>query len=211
MCKPEQGYYQSTEPAAPEPLGDSEGTATQVVAGFEPVAWMIECSIGFTGWWDGREPMDCRFFNTDPNKGVRFQSIEEAQKLIITKGNSCMRATEHLWFDNSAATVKKLIAEQQRLESVCKDYRDVQERMYGQLAASQAYSQQLWEALHDLWTVGEDCGGITMALSLPQDDTALRQWGAKLLREMADEILRMVDYDPAAGFLQGKADELAGK
>ena len=29
-----------TEPAAPEPLGDSEGTATQVVAGLEPVAFM---------------------------------------------------------------------------------------------------------------------------------------------------------------------------
>lgn len=32
----------TTEPAAPEPLGDSEGTATQVVAGLEPVHWYLE-------------------------------------------------------------------------------------------------------------------------------------------------------------------------
>ena len=36
----------TTEPAAPEPLGDSEGTATQVVAGLDPVF-----QIGF-GWLD---------------------------------------------------------------------------------------------------------------------------------------------------------------
>ena len=54
-------------------------------------------------------------------------------------------------------------------------------------AEGQAREQQLREALYDLWTKGEDCGGITMALALPQDDTALRQWGAKLLEESANE------------------------
>lgn len=37
----------TTEPAAPEPLGDSEGTATQAVAGLKPVAWMFD-EEGFT-------------------------------------------------------------------------------------------------------------------------------------------------------------------
>ncbi len=32
----------TTKPAAPEPLGVSEGTATQVVAGLEPVHWYLE-------------------------------------------------------------------------------------------------------------------------------------------------------------------------
>jgi hypothetical protein len=63
------------------------------------VAWMIECSTGFTGWWDGHEPPDCRFFNTDPNKGKRFSSKEEAEQVIKTRGNSCMISTDHKWLD----------------------------------------------------------------------------------------------------------------
>jgi hypothetical protein len=63
------------------------------------VAWMIECGNGFTGWWTGREPPDCRFFDKDPNKGVRFATKEEAEQVIKTRGNSCMIATDHLWLD----------------------------------------------------------------------------------------------------------------
>jgi len=44
-------------------------------------------------------------------------------------------------------------------------------------------------------------------LSLPQDDTALRQWGAKLLREIADNC----HYDRDADMLRRKADELENK
>jgi hypothetical protein len=65
----------------------------------EEVAWMIECKEGFTGWWDGREPPDCRFFDKDPNEGVRFTTKEEAEQVIKTRGNSCMIATEHKWVD----------------------------------------------------------------------------------------------------------------
>ena len=36
------------EPAAPEPLGDSEGMATQVVAGLEPVAWYMAVATEHT-------------------------------------------------------------------------------------------------------------------------------------------------------------------
>lgn len=42
------------------------------------------------------------------------------------------------------------------------------------------------------------------ALHAPQDDTALRQWGAKLLREMADTY----GYDLLPSDLRRKADEL---
>lgn len=61
--------------------------------------------------------------------------------------------------------------------------------LQAQLAASQAREQQLREALEickkemqgDKW----DSLYIDGVLSLPQDYTALRQWGAKLLREVA--------------------------
>lgn len=120
---------------------------------------------------------------------------------------------------NTAATVERLVHENAELKKTL-TWLPTQETLSQQLAASQAREQQLREALEriknpDNW--GEDgCWNsdsypdeiADINLSLPQDDTALRQWGAKLLREMADEILRMVDYDPAAGFLQGKADEL---
>ena len=70
----------------------------------EPVApdreyWMIECKNGFVGWWTGGERCDCRFFNTDPNKGRRFDTKEEAEKVIATIGNSCQIATSHSWID----------------------------------------------------------------------------------------------------------------
>lgn len=53
---------------------------------------------------------------------------------------------------------------------------------------------------------------IAKALSLPQDDTALNQWGAKLLREMADEYrdVHELDVIPLVD-LRRKADELEGK
>lgn len=63
----------------------------------EPVAWMIECRNGFTGWWDGKSRLDCRLFNKDPNKGKRFVNKDAAELLISTQGNSCMIATEHMW------------------------------------------------------------------------------------------------------------------
>lgn len=60
-------------------------------------AWLIECKNGFTGWWDGRERVDCRFFDKDPNKAHRFQTKAEAEAVIAQRGNSCMVATEHSW------------------------------------------------------------------------------------------------------------------
>jgi hypothetical protein len=101
-----------------------------------------------------------------------------------------------------------------------------------QLAASQAYAQQLREAYYALpkriadFAFGskDHTGTVAIgsaylcvervfsrdgiepdkALSLPQDDTALRQWGAKLLRGMADQVvLGFGEY------LRRKADELS--
>ena len=76
-------------------------------------------------------------------------------------------------------------------------------------AEGQAREQQLREALEyyasfdysdDSCPVAEDA---QQALAIPQDDTALRQWGAKLLREMAD-LVSFVDRKT----LHRKADEL---
>lgn len=66
-----------------------------------------------------------------------------------------------------------------------------------ELAASQAYSQQLREALAFYMTppigqlnerhVAAAKLGVA-ALALPHDDTALKQYGAKLLRRAADQV-----------------------
>lgn len=88
--------------------------------------------------------------------------------------------------------------------------------LFLELATSQAYSQQLRDALRTLasCTAREGAYGralqktISEALTLPQDDTALRQWGAKLLREMAQMVWGA--NDPGY-FLKRKADELEGK
>ena len=95
----------------------------------------------------------------------------------------------------------------------------------GQLAASQAREQQLREALEpaknglewfmdrftDAYSSADDemLEAIAQALSLPQDDTALRQWGTRLLRETRDECA--VSNNPL-GVFDRKANELeAGK
>ena len=64
---------------------------------------MIECKNGFTGWWDGREKVDCRFFDKDPNKAYRFATKEEAERVIAVHGNSCQIATEHKWLQAEPA------------------------------------------------------------------------------------------------------------
>ena len=63
----------------------------------EPVAWLIECKNGFTGWWDGRERVDCRFFDKDPNKAHLFATKAEAEKVIKERGHYCQIATQHQW------------------------------------------------------------------------------------------------------------------
>lgn len=76
----------------------------------DEAGWMIECSHGFTGWWDGRiiqGMVDCRFFNTDPNKGVRFARREDAERVIKSCGNSCQIATGHSWISNHDAPKKE--------------------------------------------------------------------------------------------------------
>lgn len=99
-------------------------------------------------------------------------------------------------------------AEITRLGGVCSDYRKTQETMFGDLAASQAREQQLREVLLYLGKEISEGQGVCIetvveALFSPQDDTALRQWGAKLLREMVDQVvLGFGDY------LRRKADEL---
>ena len=84
--------------------------------------------------------------------------------------------------------------------------------LQAELAASQAREQQLREALKALQQgfpqTHQINAVIRHALVTPQDDTALRQWGAKLLRDLADKGWPAWDADD----LRLKADELeAGK
>jgi len=96
---------------------------------------------------------------------------------------------------------------------------------YSELAAaSQAIEQQLREALESalpaigygydacrcasaLHTVQSAQFDVESALSLPQDDTALKAWGAELLREIADGVIGVREEM----ILRRKADELEEK
>lgn len=84
-----------------------------------------------------------------------------------------------------------------------------------QLAASQAYAQQLREALKFVrLTPEENAYWLTQldaAIALPQDDTALREWGAKLLEEMAEILDRGADYELYIPILRRKAAELRAR
>ena len=92
-------------------------------------------------------------------------------------------------------------------------YETVVDRLEALLAASQAREQQLREALQRNADYRELADGdvpkyIIDALTLPQDDTALNAWGAKLLRRLADKyVLKGISTVD----LRGEADELEGK
>ena len=104
-----------------------------------------------------------------------------------------------------------------RLREQLKDEHIQHKRWQMACAASQAREAKLREMLK-FWMPDEsNMNGDpfidtwyehTNFLSLPQDDTALRQWGAKLLREMAEEC----HYDRDAEYMRWKADKMeAGK
>jgi hypothetical protein len=99
---------------------------------------------------------------------------------------------------------------------------------YSELAAaSQAREQQLREALKYLEgneLDSDNCASIEVAskrvariardaLALPQDNTALKAWGVKLLRKMADEFEKAFAEGALNPWirLRRKADELEGK
>jgi hypothetical protein len=81
-----------------------------------------------------------------------------------------------------------------------------------ELAASQAREQQLREALA-LYAAERHTGNHAKeALALPHDDTCLRRYGAKLLRDAANEATRVAQYVPSIeGWLRRMADELEKK
>ena len=62
------------EPAAPEPLGDSEGTATQVVAGLEPVA------LEYCGRCD-KHTIPCDFYAVLYSAATVEQLVQERDEL----------------------------------------------------------------------------------------------------------------------------------
>ncbi len=85
--------------------------------------------------------------------------------------------------------------------------------LFLELAASQAREQQLREGLVKVAIAWSSNGRYDFLLvngvleSTSTDDTALKAWGAKLLREMAQSMLSGKD----ANLLIRKADELEGK
>ena len=89
-----------------------------------------------------------------------------------------------------------------------------------QLAAAQAREAQLREALKcyrgnrkpTYHNTDEPEMTADNALALPQDDSSLRQYGAKLLREAAEKIACVYDETEPSRFLVLRmADELEGK
>ena len=87
--------------------------------------------------------------------------------------------------------------------------------LQAELAASQAREQQLREAL-DICQAGMpgdkwDSLYIDGVLAFPQDDTALREWGAKLLRDLVYNRLEGLCNESGMKELLRKADELDGK
>lgn len=105
-----------------------------------------------------------------------------------------------------AATVEQLVQERDELKDTNWYLNGIKD---DRLAASQAREQQLREALKQMVIYARDmhCGLKIAddALMLPQDDTALKQYGAKLLREMADVL---ADRTLFKNILRRKADEL---
>jgi hypothetical protein len=112
----------------------------------------------------------------------------------------------------SAAAVERLVQERDQWKQLAANCELVEEQVSSsyQLAASQAREQQLRAALGEIaWSNDMTWKNdrANAALHAPQDDTALRQWGAKLLRNMADEC----HYDRDGEMLRRKADELENK
>ena len=108
---------------------------------------------------------------------------------------------------------KELEEEIARLKAKCDPVRDYERS--NQLAATQAREQQLREALRCVEqacvVTGAAYSYMTKALALPQDTTALKQYGAKLLREARNKLIEICDRGVGATLLKDMADELEAK
>ncbi len=113
-------------------------------------------------------------------------------------------------------TIEALRRERDEWKIGAQEGRKAQEKymeMCVQLAASQAREQQLREALEKCRNLCEHPEDITLitknALALHHDgDTALKQYGAKLLRDAAEWFDNNWCDDPVAYRLNRMADEL---
>ena len=92
------------------------------------------------------------------------------------------------------------------------------ERLARNLAAAQAQVQQLRELITIVQMNDEGSpkcceawGKLSVVLDSKQDDTALRQQNAKLLRKMADAIYKGMPPNQSREMMRRKADELEGK
>lgn len=125
--------------------GDSKKT--------EPVAWMIECKELFTGWWSGGK-LDCRFFDKDPNKGIRFPTKESAESVIRNIGSGCMIATGHLWLAHPAPEqVERRYADSATIAELCRKDGEII-KLRNQLTRQAALLKQCKEALSNYFDDG---------------------------------------------------------
>ena len=145
------------------------------------------------------------------NKTTEPAALAGIEQVAIEYCGRCDKATLPYDFNTtfySAATVERLMQERDEWKArasrtyMAKDLRQ-------QLAASQAREQQLRDVVEDVVHSRQGCiSRAVAALSLPQDDTALNQWGAKLLRELVYNRLEGLCNESGMNELLRKADEL---
>ncbi len=158
----------------------------------------------------GVEPIDYVYRGSD---GLIYRTIPQDVPVIETIPRY------------SAATVERLVQERDRLQTIDLDLQMAVQKLAAmtkkaddffdalQLAAKiNAEGQAREQQLRDLMIRMRDKGDgeywsqMNEVLSIPCDDTALRQWGAKLLREMSGKVDMLSCED-----LLRKAEELEEK
>lgn len=162
--------------------------AAPAVVGLEPVHWYLE--------------------NEDEYMSEKLR--KEHERLNSYTFKLCMVA--HPLY--SAADVARLQADLAAMTRKADGFFDALQLAAKINAEGQAREQQLREALETIKRCSPDGDWPDEfnALSLPQDDTALRQWGAKLLRDLVYNRLEGLCNESGMSELLRKADELeAGK
>ena len=201
-------------------------TEPAALAGIEPVAKIVFDNTGLYLLKGAPDNLP---------QGTKLYSAATVEKLTADRDNmSSLFETMRLRWIGCNDLLDTMTQERNEARSDAAYYEHNRNIMNGewgkvkeQLAASQAREQQLREALEEANALNLNWVSVaepdmlehlseyktvikmgTIALTLPQDDTALRQWGAKLLREMADLIVARYFAHDATNALRHKADEL---
>jgi hypothetical protein len=134
-----------------------------------------------------------------------IESLRRERDVLAVEKKNAVLAYERI-----REQLATMTAERDRLQTIDLDL----QMSVQKLTASQAREQQLREALKEATTtlfacryseipLAEKCEAI---LALPHDDTALKQWGAKLLRDAVNRLGLLRPSDRKA--ILSMADEL---